>query len=77
MDDMAEKRDAEFRVQITPALMQQIDAVSQAAGYKSRGEWFESVAGREVRNEIHRATVLLRMCRVNPLAPDAGGGVSE
>jgi metal-responsive CopG/Arc/MetJ family transcriptional regulator len=75
MDDMA--RDAEFRVQIPLPLMQQIDALCQAGGFKSRGDWFETIAGREVRREIHRATVLLRMCRVNPLAVDADAGAPE
>ena len=67
---MAEPKDAEFRVAITLTMNSQIEALLLANGIKNRAAWFEKVAQAEIDREVHKATVLLRMCGINPMLSD-------
>jgi len=60
----------ELRCLIPLELMQRLDAVARSKGYDARTDWLVPVLEAEVAKEIHAATVLLRMCHVNPLASE-------
>lgn len=61
---------AELRCLIPAELMQRLDAVMRSKGCDSRADWLIPVLEAEIAKEVHAATLLLRMCRVNPLATE-------
>jgi len=60
----------ELRIDIPTELAMQIDAVVQASKFKARAEFVMPLLVAGVNYEIHKATVLLRCCRINPLLPE-------
>lgn len=80
---MPELREEELRFKVPADLMQMLDAVRQAKGYESRGDFLIPQLWEMVNREVHAATVLLRIARINPLLMDRprnddglGGGQS-
>lgn len=67
---MSDLRDTELRGNIPRRLMELVDAVAQAKGFQSRFDWLVPLLEAEVAREVHAATLLLRMARINPLASD-------
>lgn len=67
---MSDLRDTELRGNIPRRLMELVDAVAQAKGYQTRFDWLVPLLEAEVAREVHAATLLLRMARINPLASD-------
>ena len=67
---MPDIREEELRFKVSVDLMQMLDAVRQAKGYESRGDLLIPILEEMVRKEIHAATVLLRIARINPLVTD-------
>lgn len=68
---MSDLRDTELRGNVPRRLMELVDAVAQAKGYQSRFDWLVPLLEAEVAREVHAATLLLRMARINPLESDA------
>lgn len=64
---MADLREEELRFKISVELMQMLDAVRQSKGYENRGDLLIPMLEEMVRKEVHAATVLLRIARINPL----------
>jgi hypothetical protein len=64
----------ELRVDVPAELMQRLDAVMQAKGMTARHQWVVPVLEEAIAREVHAATLLLRMCRINPLL---GGKAAE
>lgn len=57
----------ELRIDVPADLIQRLDAVMQARGLKSRAEYVTPLLEQAIAKEVHAATLLLRMCRINPL----------
>lgn len=74
---MANPSDVELRGQVPRRLMELIDALTQADGHSSRMEWVIPVLQREVDARVHRATLLLRIAGINPLARESSGTDSD
>lgn len=70
IDDMATASSdkSELRVMIPLDLMQRLDACMRSKGMESRADWVIPVIDAAIQKEVHAATLLLRMCRVNLLA---------
>ncbi len=64
-DDMANT--TELRVDVPTELIQQLDAVMQSKGMKARADYVVPLLVADIAREVHAATLLLRMCRINPL----------
>lgn len=71
---MAAGDTTELRVDVPADLMQRLDAVMQSKGLKARAEYVVPLLETAIAREVHGATLLLRMCRINPLD---GGKVAE
>ena len=67
---MPELREEELRFKVPADLMQMLDAVRQAKGYESRGDFLIPQLWEMVNREVRAATVLLRIARINPLVTD-------
>lgn len=67
---MADPRDAELRFNVSTETMTLIDALMQAKSCGSRADLLIPVIEAFIQKEIHEATVLLRIARINPLVPD-------
>ena len=67
---MASPDKVELRIDVPAELMQRLDAVMQAKGMTARHQLVVPLLEEAIAKELHAATVLLRMCRINPL--DAG-----
>ena len=65
---MATANTAELRVDVPADLIQRLDAVMQSKGLKARADYVVPLLERAITQELHSATLLLRMCRINPLA---------
>lgn len=63
---MSDLRDTELRGNIPRRLMELLDAVAHAKGL-NRFDWLIPVLEKECAREVHEATLLLRMARINPL----------
>ena len=74
---MNDLRDTELRGNIPRRLMELLDAVAHAKGFQSRFDWLVPLLEAEVAKEVHAATLLLRMARINPLASDDNRKDSE
>ena len=68
---MSDTRDSELRGNVPRAFLERLDAVAMADDI-SRMELVMSIVGPELERRIHRATVLLRVVGINPLASDRG-----
>lgn len=66
----------ELRGLIDRSLMDVIDACSMADG-SDRITYVAAVLEREARRELHRASVIARVTRGNPLATEAFGNATE
>ena len=66
----------ELRGLIDRQLMDVIDACSMAEG-KDRIAYVAAVLEREAKKELHRASLITRVTRGNPLALEVAGGESE
>lgn len=64
----------ELRIDIPTDLMAGIDALMLADKHKTRADFLVPILRRELKNEVHRANVLLRCLHINPLDPEATGG---
>jgi hypothetical protein len=64
------KSEVEMRFFVSHELASHIDAVLQANQLQSRADFLVPVIQKAVEQEIHRATVLLRIARINPLASE-------
>jgi hypothetical protein len=69
-DTMPTPDKAELRCLIPADLMQRVDACMRSRCLESRAEWLVPVLEAAIAKEVHAATLLLRMCGVNPLARD-------
>lgn len=67
---MGKADEVEMRFFVSHELAGHIDAVLQANQLQSRAEFLVPVIQAAVEKEIHRATVLLRCARINPLATE-------
>lgn len=67
----------ELRVDIPNELASRIDALMLANKLKSRADYVVPVLTHAVESEFHKATVLLRCARINPLASEPSGKVVE
>lgn len=68
---MSDIRDSELRGNVPRRFLELLDAVAQADGV-GRMEVVLSVVGPELERRIHAATILLRVCGINPLQSDRG-----
>lgn len=68
---------AELRIDCPRDVLSQIDAIAMADNLKGRGEWLLPIIERELKREMHRATVLLRCAGINPLHSAASGKAPE
>lgn len=69
--------DLELRGPIAKALMQALDALAQLDGDKPRMVYVVEVLQLHVQKEVHRASVLTRMLRGNPLLAESVGPLPE
>lgn len=57
----------ELRIDVPADLIQRLDAVMQSRGLKARADYVVPLLEDAIAKEVHSATLLLRMCRINPL----------
>ena len=69
--------ETELRVDIPDELAQRIDALMMVGKLKSRADYVIPILTAAVDGEFHRATLLLRMARINPLESGDGGKRGE
>lgn len=67
----------ELRIDIPTELAQRMDAVLMVNGCKSRGDYVVPELTRLVDAEFHKAIMLLRTARINPLESGATGRGAE
>lgn len=64
----------ELRIDVPVELIQRLDAVMQSKGMTARAQYVVPLLEAAISKEVHAATLLLRMCRINPLD---GGKAAE
>ena len=67
----------ELRVDIPDELAQRIDALLMVNKHKSRADYVVPVLMQAVDYEFHKAILLLRTARINPLESTASGKIAE
>jgi len=65
---MSDLREVELRFLVPRKLAETIDALLQVDGHQARADWVIPVLQAECDRRVHAATVLLRVCGINPLA---------
>lgn len=70
-------KETELRVDIPEELAQRIDALMMVGKLKSRADYVVPILTAAVDAEFHKAILLLRMARINPLDSTSGGQAGE
>jgi len=74
---LARSTQIELRVDIPEELAQRIDALMLVGKLKSRADYVVPILTAAVDAEFHKAILLLRMARINPLESTDGGMKAE
>ncbi len=70
-------KETELRVDIPEELAQRIDALMMVGKLKSRADYVVPILTAAVDAELHKAILLLRMARINPLDSTSVGQAGE
>ncbi len=70
-------KETELRVDIPEELAQRIDALMMVGKLKSRADYVVPILTQAVDAEFHKAILLLRMARINPLDSTSVGQAGE
>jgi len=73
----ARSKETELRVDIPEELAQRIDALMPVGKLKSRADYVVPILTAAVDAEFHKAILLLRMARINPLDSTSAGQTGE
>lgn len=75
--NLARTAPIELRVDIPEELAQRIDALMLVHKLKSRADYVVPILTSAVDAEFHKAILLLRMARINPLESTGDGKTGE
>ena len=67
----------ELRYYVSDETARQLDAILMVNGLQSRADYLVPLLEKNIRSEFHKAIILLRTARINPLDSNALGDASE